>query len=237
MPSMLIRNNTCHDLAVPGYTISPREVASVICSDDVLVIMDTYTKDTISIDITKSPMAIKATNGDYISAHTTDAVIDVYFDHDAFMLDIKNKILSSLRSCTESEAKSVHDYVESISKPTGVTFEDATDDNIQFVNILGAEYKIIKSDMVQHPKLERASGYCDFNIHTIVVDEFKNPDQDATEDMDAYKKKVLRHELTHAFLRESGLSTNSWADNEEIVDWIAIQAPKLFQVFTELNLI
>lgn len=115
--------------------------------------------------------------------------------------------------------------------------EQIFDYNKQFVNILGAEYKIIRSDMVQHPKLERAAGYCDFNVHTIVVDEFKHPDQDATEDMDTYKKKVLRHELVHAFLRESGLSTNSWADNEEIVDWIAIQAPKIFDVFTELDLI
>ena len=143
----------------------------------------------------------------------------------------------NMRGATSEESKSVHDYVESISKPTGVTFDDATEDNIQFVNILGAEYKIIKSDMVQHPKLERASGYCDFNVHTIVVDTFPNPDQDATEDMEAYKNKVLRHELTHAFLCESGLSTNSWADNEEIVDWIAIQAPKIFQVFKDLDLI
>lgn len=142
-----------------------------------------------------------------------------------------------MRDATPEESKSVHDYVESISKPTGITFDDAMDDNIQFVNILGAEYKIIRSDVVQHPKLERAAGYCDFNVHTIVVDTFPNPDQDATEDMDAYKKKVLRHELVHAFLRESGLSTNSWANDEEIVDWIAIQAPKLFKVFNELDLI
>lgn len=140
-----------------------------------------------------------------------------------------------IRDATSEESKCVHDYVESISKPTGVTFDDAMNDNTQFVNILGSEYKIIKSDMVQHPKLERASGYCDFNIHTIVVDEFKNPDQDATEDMEAYKNKVLRHELVHAFLRESGLSTNSWADNEEIVDWIAIQAPKIFKSFKEVG--
>lgn len=113
----------------------------------------------------------------------------------------------------------------------------AMDDNTQFVNILGAEYKIIKSDMVQHPKLERAAGYCDFNIHTIVVDTFLSPDQDATEDMEAYKKKVLRHELVHAFLRESGLCANSWADNEEIVDWIAIQAPKIFKTFKEVGIL
>jgi hypothetical protein len=110
-------------------------------------------------------------------------------------------------------------------------------DNVQYVDVLGSKYKIIKSDMVQHPKLERAAGYCDFNIQTIVVDTFPNPDQDSTEDMEAYKKKVLRHELVHAFLRESGLAANSWADNEEIVDWIAIQAPKIFEVFHKLELL
>ena len=141
------------------------------------------------------------------------------------------------REATSEETNTVTDYVEPISKPTGIAFDDATGNDTQYVDVLGSKYKIIKSDMVQHPKLERAAGYCDFNIHTIVVDTFPNPDQDATEDMEAYKNKVLRHELVHAFLRESGLSTNSWADNEEIVDWIAIQASKLFKVFKELNLI
>ena len=140
------------------------------------------------------------------------------------------------REATPEESKSVHDYVESISKPTGVTFDDVNNNDVQYIDVLGSKYKIIKSDMVQHPKLERAAGYCDFNIHTIVVDTFPNPDQDSTEDMEAYKKKVLRHELVHAFLRESGLCASSWADNEEIVDWIAIQAPKIFEVFNKLDI-
>lgn len=49
----------------------------------------------------------------------------------------------------------------------------------------------------------------------------------------ALKKETLRHEIVHAFLYESGLSGSSskieggWATNEEMVDWIAIQANKL----------
>lgn len=46
---------------------------------------------------------------------------------------------------------------------------------------------------------------------------------------------MIRHELVHAFLFESGLSVNSWADNEEIVDWIAIQFPKLQAGFNAVN--
>ena len=40
---------------------------------------------------------------------------------------------------------------------------------------------------------------------------------------------------------ESGLDSNSnsadsWATNEEMVDWFAIQSPKIFKVFNELKL-
>ena len=52
----------------------------------------------------------------------------------------------------------------------------------------------------------------------------------------------LRHEVLHAFLFESGLSETAgfsgcWATNEEMVDWFAIQSPKIFEVFSELDLI
>ena len=56
-------------------------------------------------------------------------------------------------------------------------------------------------------------------------------------------KKKLRHEIVHAFLFESGLSSNThgiygaWAENEEMVDWIAIQSPKIFKVFQELEIL
>lgn len=56
------------------------------------------------------------------------------------------------------------------------------------------------------------------------------------------KKRVLRHEIIHAFFNESGLSDDSnnvtaWAKNEEMVDWFAIQSPKVFKVFQELDIL
>lgn len=45
------------------------------------------------------------------------------------------------------------------------------------------------------------------------------------------------------FLNESGLSDSSnqyagaWAKNEEMVDWFAIQSPKIFKVYLELGLL
>lgn len=54
------------------------------------------------------------------------------------------------------------------------------------------------------------------------------------------RKEVLRHEIVHAFLAESGLQADTskaraWAMNEEMVDWIARQGPKIFQTFREAD--
>lgn len=53
----------------------------------------------------------------------------------------------------------------------------------------------------------------------------------------AYKKSVIRHEIIHAFLYESGLDSCSWAANEEMVDFFAMQFPKLLQIFKEADCI
>lgn len=55
-------------------------------------------------------------------------------------------------------------------------------------------------------------------------------------------KKTLRHELIHAALGESGLMNNAhptenFAMDEEMVDWFAIQSPKLFKLYQEMNIL
>lgn len=56
-----------------------------------------------------------------------------------------------------------------------------------------------------------------------------------------YQRKVVRHEIVHAYLEESGLSANfemkPLGIPETIVDWVAIQAPKMFKTFKELNVL
>ena len=59
-------------------------------------------------------------------------------------------------------------------------------------------------------------------------------------DLEWYEKKILRHEIIHAFLFESGLAENSatsesWATNEEMVDFFAIQFPKILSIYEELQ--
>lgn len=101
------------------------------------------------------------------------------------------------------------------------------------MNILGAEYSLIYSDKHNDPMLEDCDGYCDDTIKVCVVDKMEVNDRDSKKNLGEYKKKVARHEIIHAFLFESGLNPgNSWAGNEEIVDWIASQLPKMVVVMS-----
>ncbi len=98
------------------------------------------------------------------------------------------------------------------------------------VQVLGTDYTIHVTDKLKDSNLEKMDGYCDHSVKKIVIDTFQQT-QDALEDLEAYKKQVIRHEIVHAFLFESGLTQESWAGNEEIVDWIAYQFPKLCKAF------
>ena len=103
------------------------------------------------------------------------------------------------------------------------------------VNILGTEYTIKESNKVVDPALEQCDGYCDDSIKVCVIDTMNSPDVMAKQNMQDYKKKVIRHEMVHAFLFESGLAGNSWANNEEIVDWIAYMFPKMQAAFEKVK--
>lgn len=102
------------------------------------------------------------------------------------------------------------------------------------IKVLGVDYEIIESNREDDNNLEDADGYCDFSVKKIVIDTFKNR-PGSMEDLTEYKKQVIRHELTHTFLHESGLDANSWAGNEEIVDWIAIQFLKMAEAFGKVH--
>lgn len=101
------------------------------------------------------------------------------------------------------------------------------------INILGTDYTIKVSNKVDDPALECCDGYCDDTTKICVIDSMNNTDTFSKGDMTEYKKKVLRHELIHAFLFECGLAESSWAANEEIVDWIANIYPKMKKAFEE----
>lgn len=104
-----------------------------------------------------------------------------------------------------------------------------------YMNILGTEYKIQRKARSEDPSLQQCDGYCDWSTKTIVICEMEK-DVMQIDRVEDWYKRVLRHEIIHAFFEESGLSDNSeYAGNEELVDWIAIQFPKMQKAFTEAD--
>lgn len=117
------------------------------------------------------------------------------------------------------------------------------------INILGTEYKIEtclwKDDTyMQENNLD---GYCaEYEKRIVIVDKgdkeyFKNFDSEKA--IERSFKETARHEIFHAYLNESGLSNNAsvpangWAKHEEMIDWFAIQSPKIFKTFQELEIL
>lgn len=106
-------------------------------------------------------------------------------------------------------------------------------------NILGSEWKIFFADSTEDRLLLDRDGYTDSTIKSIVIGEM-SPDCEIA-DFHELQKNVMRHEIIHAFFAESGLSVN--VENkglgvpETYVDWFAIQSPKIYKVFRQLNLL
>lgn len=108
-------------------------------------------------------------------------------------------------------------------------------------NVLGTDIQILFRKEKDDLKLENCVGYFDSSKGWIIV-KILEPDAMSLGDLDKYQKEILRHEIVHAFLYESGPyacsnQVTNWASNEEMVDWFAIQSPKIFKVFQELELV
>lgn len=111
------------------------------------------------------------------------------------------------------------------------------------VNIMGTEWSIKFGNESEYPALNGIDGYADSSTKEIIVDDMKKTEgqSNAKGNLQAYQKECLRHELIHAFMEESGLSGNfehkPIGIEETVVDWFAIQSPKIFKVFKELDLL
>lgn len=110
------------------------------------------------------------------------------------------------------------------------------------ISILGTVYTIVMETKNDNKRYEACDGYCDpyaKEIH-LRIHSSKDSDRDITslddESMRLSELNSLRHELVHCFMHESGLSHNSnyacqWAMNEEMIDWIALQMPKIMTAY------
>ena len=108
----------------------------------------------------------------------------------------------------------------------------------KMVQILGTLYAV-RFDVPEEKMPEGADGCMDQSTHMIKIAKIE-ASRESLQNLDSYKKKVLGHEIVHAFLYESGLWNNSgdirsWGQSEEIADWIAIQSPKIFRAFKDVD--
>lgn len=109
------------------------------------------------------------------------------------------------------------------------------------IDVLGTEIRVLFREQKQDECLKECDGYFDSSEDLIVV-KIQEKDSMSLGNLENYQKKVLRHEIIHAFLYYSGMSccstySENWATNEEMVDWLAIQSPKIFHVFQEQGLL
>ena len=104
------------------------------------------------------------------------------------------------------------------------------------INILGTTYTISKSNAKKDSNLVKADGYIDTSTKKIILADLESETNEysSLDNIQLYADKVLRHELTHAFLFESGLAC--YGSDEKIVDWIAVQYTKLKEVFERLKI-
>lgn len=116
------------------------------------------------------------------------------------------------------------------------------------IDILGITYtiKCCKFNETEILKNNNFEGFCGFDSKTILLADLQEEPYNfrTTEERQFHENHTLRHEITHAFLMESGLygsslilNENAWATNEEMVDWFAIQSPKIYKVFQELDIL
>lgn len=105
------------------------------------------------------------------------------------------------------------------------------------IAILGAAWEISICEQGEDERLEDIDGYTDWTTRKIAVYNAK-PDKDSVADLSEHLKKVIRHEIVHAFLYECGLAecscaVESWAHNEEMVDWFAYRGPQIYKAWQE----
>lgn len=118
---------------------------------------------------------------------------------------------------------------------------------IKTVNILGTEYTVYICNYEESDgnlrKSDNDGCCCSYDKELYILD-FKNDEYWKTGGKKAVvgrMRQVIRHEVIHAFLYESGLQESAlstcWAKNEEMVDWFANQWEKINAVCKELGAI
>lgn len=107
--------------------------------------------------------------------------------------------------------------------------------NKNIVNVLGTEYQIQSSEDIHRTLMEsQNTGECDMYAKVISISPQEYIINDSREDV---RKSVynicMRHEILHAFFHEAGV--DKYSADETLVDFIAMQFPKMKELFEEVG--
>lgn len=118
------------------------------------------------------------------------------------------------------------------------------------VNILGVEYEIfIVPEDCTWIDMKHVDGRCSFYDKKICICDltskksYNSKTDISGKALDQFYRETARHEIINAFLYESGLSSSSmvyegaWAKCEEMIDYFAIQGPKLLQAWKDADVL
>ena len=103
------------------------------------------------------------------------------------------------------------------------------------VNVLGTEYEIKSNEDIYKTLMEsQNTGECDMYAKVISISPQEYIINDSREDV---RKSVynicMRHEILHAFFHEAGV--DKYSADETLVDFIAMQFPKMKELFEEVG--
>ena len=103
------------------------------------------------------------------------------------------------------------------------------------VNILGSEWTVRSATEAEDPRLEGKNGFTDWTTRLICLERELQGDIGS---METYMNKVIRHELIHAFMDESGFGDcfehKDFGQEETVVDWFAYQMPKIMELANDI---
>lgn len=96
------------------------------------------------------------------------------------------------------------------------------------VDILGTKYRVFSATESEDGRMNGLNGYTDWTVKKICIEKEWHGD---IGDMKAYINQVIRHEVVHAFMFESGFGDcfkhESEGQEETVVDWIAYMLYKI----------
>ena len=100
------------------------------------------------------------------------------------------------------------------------------------IKILDTAYTVIERCRMDDPKLYEHDGYTDCSTKEIILRTLE-AEPDTVANLEKYASEVLRHEIIHAYLYESGMV--EYSGDETLVSWLEIMFPKMNNTFSEVG--